>query len=109
MRIVEEHQTPDGLLTFLVWEEQGDTTLGFRGYQWHTHADILSECNGLPADVAIRRFVDALVRGEAVIQIVRVDGVIRDAAVLEADGSRIDKYKPDNETHEFRHWDGTAA
>jgi len=109
MKIVEEHKTPDGLLTFLVWEENGDTTLGFKGCQWHTHADILAECSGVPKDIAVRQFVDDLVKGIAIIQIYRVDGIIRDAAVVETGASRIDNYKPENETHWFRFWDGTAA
>jgi hypothetical protein len=41
--ILEEHRSPDGLLRFIVTrDEQGDISLGFDGFVWHTHADVLA-------------------------------------------------------------------
>jgi len=108
LQLVEEHQTPDGLLTFKVGkEEDGDTCLGFDGYQWHTHADILSSLSGLPEETAVRKFVDALINNQAIIAVARVGDKIRDVWV--ADEPVPDKYKPADETIEFRFWNGKPA
>jgi len=105
MEIIEEHRTPDGLFRFVVERsEDGDLTLGFHGFAWHTHGDILAALSGLPEDAAIRNYVGALLSGRSFIGIARVAGEIRDVWVTnEVDD---DKYKPDNETLEFRYWDG---
>jgi hypothetical protein len=103
MHVIEEHRTPDGLLRFLVTRgDDGDIALGFDGYPWHTHGDILASLLGVPIDAAVRQYVDALLTGRRLIAIARVDGAIRDVAV--ADSPEPDKYKPANETIEFRYW-----
>lgn len=103
--LIEEHRSPDGLLTFKVErEDDGDYCLGFDGYSWHTHADILASSSGIDEADAVRQFVDDLVSGRAIIGISRVGGEIRDVWV--ADELVPDKYKPDDETIEFRYWDG---
>lgn len=108
MELIEEHRTPDGLLTFKVGREpDGDVCLGFEGYDWHTHADILSSLSGTPEDVSVRKFVDALINNEAIIAIARVENKIRDVWV--ADKPIPDKYKPENETIVFRFWNGKSA
>ena len=108
MRIIEEHRTPDGLLRFLVVGcDDGDIALGFDDFSWHTHADILASLSDLPEDAATRRFVDALLSGQAIVAIARVGDRIRDVWV--ADTTRPDKYKPDDETIEFRFWNGGRA
>src|SRR5436190_18117200 len=38
----EEHRTPDGALTLVVSHEDDDITIGFDGFQWHTHGDVLA-------------------------------------------------------------------
>lgn len=105
MSIVEEHRTPDGLYRFIVERsDNGDLSLGFDGFPSHTHGDILAELSGLSIDAAIREYIDALVTGRSFIGIARVAGEVRDVWV--ADNAYPDKYKPDNETMEFRYWDG---
>jgi len=105
LHLIEEHQSPDGLLTFKIGrEDSGDYCLGFDGYSWHTHADILAELSGLGEAEAMRQFVDELVSGRAIIAIARVGGKIRDVWVV--DGPLPGKYKTDDETFEFRFWDG---
>src|SRR6266850_5814500 len=105
MDIIEEHRTPDGLLRFIVERsDDGDLSLGFDGFPSHTHGDILASLSGLPIDVAVRDYIDALLSGRSFIGIARVAGKIRDVWVT--DDPHPDKYKPDNETMEFRYWDG---
>jgi hypothetical protein len=108
LHLVEQHRSTDGLLTLTVGrEDDGDVSIGFDGYSWHTHADILASLSGLGKDEAVRHFVDDLLGGRAIIAVARVGGEIRDVWV--ADEPVPDKYKPDDETIEFRYWDGRAV
>jgi hypothetical protein len=108
MKVIESHRTPDGAFRFVVLEApDGDISLGFEGYPAHAHGDILASLSGLPIQAAIRRYVDALVNGTAIIAVARVGGRIRDVWVT--DEPAPSKYEPDDETIEFRYWDGRAA
>lgn len=108
MRIIEQHHTPDGLLTFQVkCDQHGDYCLGFAGYAWHTHPDILTSVLGMPQEQAMRKFVDDLVGNRAIIAVVRVAGGIRDVRIVDEPVS--DPYQPEDETIEFRYWDGRLA
>jgi hypothetical protein len=108
MNIIEEHRTPDGLYRFIVERsDDGDLSLGFDGFPSHTHGDILAELSGLSIDAAIRAYIDALLSGRSAIGIARVAGKMRDVWVT--DDPHPDKYKPDDETMEFRYWDGRSA
>jgi hypothetical protein len=105
MPVIEEHRTPDGLLRFVIErDDDGDISLGFDGYPAHTHGDILASQSGLPVPEAVRDYVDRLLNGRSFICIASVAGKIRDVWVT--DDLRLDKYKPDNETVQFRFWDG---
>jgi hypothetical protein len=108
MQIIEEYRTSDGLLRFLVSRgADGEITLGFDRFAWHTHSDILAAVTGLAEEAAVRRFVDDLLNSRAIIAIARVGDTIRDVWVTD---TRIpDKYKPENEMIEFRYWDGSRA
>jgi hypothetical protein len=105
LHLIEQHITPDGLLTLKVGrDDDGDVCHGFDGFSWHTHADILASLSGLGEDEAVRPFVGDLIAGRAIIAISRVRGEIR--GVWVADEPAADEYKPDNETIEFKYWDG---
>jgi hypothetical protein len=41
MMAVERHTSPDRLIELVVIVPDGDWTIGFVGYPWHTHGDIL--------------------------------------------------------------------
>lgn len=106
--LFEEHHSPDGILTLKIErKDNGDVCIGFDGYSWHTHGDSLASLSGLQEDKAVRQFIDAVIGGRAIIAIARVAGLIRDVWVT--DESIPDKYKPEDETIEFRYWDGTAV
>ena len=108
MHIIEEHRTPDGLLRFVVARsDDGDLSLGFDGFPSHTHGEILASLSGFPQEVAARQYIDALLSGLSAIGISRVSGEIRDVWIT--DEPYPDKFKPDDETIEFRYWDGRAA
>jgi len=108
MHVVEEHRSPDGLLTLMVWRDpDGDITVGFDGFSWHTHADILAGMSDLPEDAALREFVDDTLNGRSIIAVARVGRTIRDVWIT--DTAEADKHKPEDETIEFRYWDGSLV
>jgi hypothetical protein len=112
-RVVEEHVSPDGLLKLrIVTDDDGDVTLGFIGFQWHMHADILAATTELPEAEAVRRFVGELVDGRSVIVLWSVDGELRDVWVSN-DPAADSRYASTasaelGESVALRHWDGRA-
>jgi len=108
MTIIEEHCTPDGRFRFIVERsDDGDFSLGFDGYPSHTHGDILASLSDMPIEAAMRNYIDDLITGRSFIGIATVAGKIRDVWVTT--DPRPDKYKPADETMEFRYWNGRAA
>jgi hypothetical protein len=108
---VEEHVSPDGRLRLrVVTGADGDVTLGFDGFPWHTHADILAATAGLPEAEAVRRFVADLTGGAAVIVLWSVGGELRDVWVSDnpaADaGYASTTYAEPGESVALRYWDG---
>jgi hypothetical protein len=115
MAIVERHESPDRQLTLLVDVTDNDWTIGFDGFAWHTHGDILHAwgCDG-PPEAATRQFVDEILASRREICVYRVDGRMSDASVPGLYDDRplqthFAKYAPPNETMEIRYWDGRAA
>ena len=106
MNVLQRHESPDGLLCLLVGDVDGDTCIGFDGFTWHTHGDILASLSGLSEIEAISTFVSEILSGQRVIAVSRVPGTIREAWVSDDPGADL-KYKPEEEYIEFRYWDGT--
>ena len=107
----EQHQSPDGSFRLLVIRDSDDITVGFDGYPWHTHGDVIAgelTLAGGPSTTpedAVRRFVEDLIEGRIPLTVVRAGGEIRDvwASYLpESD----DPGRPDDEELELRRWDG---
>jgi hypothetical protein len=106
MSILQEYVSPDGRLRLLVCASpDGDLALGFDGYEWHTHADILARLSGLDQTEAVRRFVDDLLSDRAVIVLWGVPGEVRDVWVS-ADPALDKDYATERETIELRYWSG---
>lgn len=110
---MEEHVSPDGRLRFLVVTgDDGDVTLGFAGFPWHTHADILAALTGLPEAEAVRRYVADLVGEESVIVLWSVCGELRDVWVsddpVKDAGYASTANAAPGESVALRHWDGRA-
>jgi hypothetical protein len=106
MNIVEEHHSPDGFLRLIVTRESdGDIAVGIDGYPWHTQGDILASLTGLPEAESIREFVERIIGNEEIIVVSRVNGEVRD--VWPTDDAKGEyKYKPADESLEFRRWSG---
>lgn len=95
------------MLTSLVVREKDDVSLGFEGYDWHTHGSILAALAGLPVEDAVNRFVDALLSNQSVIAAATREGTTIEVWVA-GTPIKADCYKPENELVTFRLWDGTA-
>jgi hypothetical protein len=109
MNILEEHQSPDRLLRLLVTrDDDGDTTIGLDGYSWHTHGDCLAALSGLTEEESIRNFVDQIIGDGQIIVVSRVNGEIRDIWPTDHP-QREYKYKPPEESLEFRRWSGATV
>jgi hypothetical protein len=107
-KLTTEYQSPDGLLKFIVVREGGDISLGFAGYPWHIHGNILASLSDLPTEEAISRYVDALLSNRTVIAIAAVDGVTVDVWITD-NPPLTDRHKPQEEMITFRLWDVEPA
>ena len=108
---MEEYVSPDGLLRFrVVTGDDGDVTLGFDRFPWHTHADILAVTSGLPEADAVRRVVADLIGGVSAVVLWSVEGELRDVWVSDdpaADaGYANTAYAEPGESVALRYWDG---
>jgi hypothetical protein len=104
--ILERHVSPDGTLALVVERRDGDLDIGFEGYAWHVHGDMLAELAGTSRDEAVRRFVDDVLNGPRIVAIVRRGGTVADAWVSD-DPAKDRLYAQSGEDLEFRRWDGT--
>lgn len=107
MNVVEKHTSPDGFLRLIVVREV-DGAIAFDGYSWHTHGDILASLSELSESEAIRQFVEQIIRDEQIIVVSRVNGEVQDIWPTD-DPSGEFKYKPPEESLEFRRWSGLAV
>jgi hypothetical protein len=108
MAQTQDYLSPDGILRFLVITgDDGDVSLGFSGYSWHTHAEILAVTKGLTELEAVEQFVCDLTESRTVIVISRIRGQIRDVWVTDDPQGEL-RYIADEESLEFRFWDGSA-
>jgi hypothetical protein len=105
---MEIHVSPDGRLRLLVVPgDDGDVSLGFEGFPWHTHADVLAAAGGLPQAEAVRRFVGGVVGGASVLALWYVGDELRDVWVSD-DPARDATYPQPGESVVLRYWDGRA-
>lgn len=105
MNLVAEHTSPDGILRFIIDQDDNDLALGFAGYAWHTHADLLAGFLGVSEQVAVTCFVEDLLNDRTIIVVSRIGGTIQDVWVTDDPVSEL-RYKMENEDIEFRYWSG---
>ena len=103
-----DHTTPDGTLHFLVRSPDGDRTMGFDGFAWHTHGDILAALSTGTPEEATERFITDLITGKLIIAVAKTSGVTRDVWITDDPVGHL-RYCPPEETIEFHRWDGTRV
>ena len=104
----EEHYSPDGLLTLAVQPLDGDCAIGFRGYPWHTHADILASMKSMNETQAVRQFVDDVLSDRALIAVQFIDGNMHDVWITD-DPAKDCEHKQADEEIQFRYWSGRTC
>jgi hypothetical protein len=104
---IREFVSPDGVLRFQVRSSSSDICLGFEGFPWHTHGDLLVQSSETPT-AAAQRFVAMLVKGELTVAILRVGGAIQDIWITDDPESDV-RYIQRDDPIEFRRWDGTKV
>jgi hypothetical protein len=97
------HVSPDGKLCLIVETVDNDRSVGFEGYSWHTHGDILARLYELDAEAAIEKFIKQITNGELVIAVLSKCGNVTDIWVSDDPQSET---LSAGETIQFRLWDG---
>ncbi|WP_165253312.1 hypothetical protein [Paludisphaera soli] len=107
LELIEEYVGPDGALRFQVTRDpaSGETILGFAGYCWHTHPELLAAGYGLPEPEAVRKSIDDLLADRLVIGIFRQHGEVSDVAIEDDPGHGYEWMEP-WESIEYRYWSG---
>ena len=109
---IGEYVSPDSQLKFLVTCPDGDWTIGFDGFPWHTHGSILATVSGQDEIASIERFVADLTGSISVITLTRRSGVLTDVWITAdpaGDLRSCEQHGLPDETVAFRLWDGTAV
>lgn len=106
--IDERHTSPDGEFTLVVERVEGtdDFAIGFEGFEWHTHADLLGSFYRQPESVAVRTFVDAVLSDQLYVVVDRHDGLVSDVSVTFDPASEGDDLPPGFAV-ELRTWSGS--
>jgi hypothetical protein len=110
MKIVidQDHLSPDKELRFLVRSPGGDITMGFDGYPWHTHGEVLLKLPAESSEAAAEHFVNDLVSGKLIIAISQVADKITDIWITDSPSDDL-RHAAADELITFRLWDGTPV
>ena len=76
MKPTREYVSPDNQLRFVVDHDEQDVSLGFEGFPWHTHANVLASEFGTSEELAVNRFVRDLLSDRSILVVSRVGGTI---------------------------------
>jgi len=104
----KQYVSPDGVLRLIVLVEGADWIIGFDGYPWHTHGDILTGSAGESAEARTEKFVDALLSNRKLIAVLKDGDCVTDVWVTE-DPAQDARNLTETERVEFRYWDGTQV
>ncbi|WP_439499038.1 hypothetical protein [Bosea sp. (in: a-proteobacteria)] len=103
----EQHVSPDGLLRLRVlFADDGEVTIGFDGFRWHTHGELLTGDYGSTPEQAARAFVKAILAGSEVIELFMDSGRLIDVSIREKPLLADAEILPGEEIL-LRYWDGT--
>lgn len=107
MAIVQRHESPDGLLRLLIDRQGDDVMVGFEGFEWHTHADLLTLTYDSTEDDAVANFVRDILEDKAVVVVARVANEVREVWITD-DPAKEWKYVAEGEVIELRYWSGAT-
>ncbi|KFG70714.1 hypothetical protein JH26_02905 [Microvirga sp. BSC39] len=103
--VLEEHTTPDGLLTLSVHKFIDGIAIGFDGLAWHTHPDLLVGSYGDDEEKALRGFISAILNDKLLIVCLTAgDGL--EAAWVEDDLHYALDAAVESKAIKIRYWSG---
>ena len=74
MKVIKTISSPDGLLTLQIQvADDGSTSIGFIGGEWHTHTDLISSWLKVKEENAIEEFINQVIYNKLPI-ITSIDG-----------------------------------
>jgi hypothetical protein len=108
--MTERYSTPDATLTLLVQRDDDDITIGFDGYPWHTHADIIADLRRQSdPESALQTYLDDLFHDRLPIVLMKKAGVLTQPFIPDFPDQPIEqKYFEPDESFEVRLWSGFA-
>ena len=101
--ILEEHSTPDGLLTLSVQQYDDGIAVGFADLPWHTHPSLLVGRYGDGEEEALRGFISALLN-DGLLIVCSMSGDRLDEAWIEEDLQRAMATASESEGLKVRYW-----
>ena len=105
MKPTREYVSPDNQHRFVVDHDEQDVSLGFEGFPWHKHANVLASEFGTSEELAVNRFVSDLLSDHCIIVLSRTGGTIRDVWITADPQSHL-RDKSADEVLEYRYWSG---
>lgn len=98
------HVSPDGLLALIVVSDaEGETLIGFHGFDWHVTASALSHLSGLSELAACAKFVEDVLQNRATIAVLESHGEVLDIWVTDSPQTDLQVLK-EGESLSFRYW-----
>jgi hypothetical protein len=108
--MTERYSTPDTTLTLLVQRNDDDITIGFDGYPWHTHADIIADLRReSDPEAALQAYLDDLFHDRLPIVLMKKAGVLTQPFIPDFPDQPLNsKHFEADECYEVRLWSGFA-
>ena len=105
MSEASRHTTPDGRFT-LIHDPADDDVIGFEGFPWHTHSELLSGLDTEPEIETMPQLIEALKQRRLVVAVSRINGNIDDVWFTDDPESELIGLEQGHAV-ELRYWDGT--
>jgi hypothetical protein len=105
MNLKYKHISSDGHLTLLVYQNSDDWIIGFDGFEWHIHGNLLMPEYGDSPAIAAKNFMKAILEDREFIAISEfIDKPSIISIIDDPESER--KYKLPEETLTIRTWSG---
>lgn len=104
MNRASRHVTPDGRFA-LIHDPADDDVIGFEGYPWHTHLELLPGLDAEPEIQTMSQLIEALTERRLVLAAARTSGEIDDVWFTDDPESEVEGWEAPR-TIELRYWDG---